>query len=313
MTEHLIADFSPFVPGLGPYDIGPLRDIGIRWYGLAYLAGLVIGYFIVRRWSDAGRAPLRREEIQDFVLFSGLGMIIGGRVGYCLLYGLSDLLANPLYLFKVWDGGMASHGGIVGLAAGMGWFAYQRKRSFWVLGDIIAAGGPLGIGFGRLANFINGELWGKPSAVPWAVIFPKSANVPENAPLAVQIANAVPRHPSQLYAAVLEGFLLFALLMWIHARHRRPGLTGAWFLILYGIGRFIGEIFREPDRGQPVFFGWMSKGQLYTLPMLVAGIVLMIWVMRRPARPELYAAPAAPMTPAAPPPASSAASTPQPR
>lgn len=307
MSEHLIADFSPFVPGLGPYDIGPLHDVGIRWYGLAYLAGLVIGYFIVRRWSDAGRAPLRREEIQDFVLFSGLGMIVGGRVGYCLLYGFSELIANPLYLFKVWDGGMASHGGIIGLAAGMGWFAYKRNRSFWVLGDIIAAGGPLGIGFGRVANFINGELWGKPSDVPWAVIFPKSANVPENAPLVVQIANAVPRHPSQLYAAVLEGFLLFAVLMWIHARHRRPGLTVAWFLMLYGIGRFVGEIFREPDRGQPVFFGWMSKGQLYTVPMLLAGIALMIWVMRRPARPELYAAPAAPV--AAPTPASA----PQPR
>jgi phosphatidylglycerol:prolipoprotein diacylglycerol transferase len=294
MAEHLIADFSPFVPGLGPYDIGPLRDVGIRWYGLAYLAGLVCGYFLVRRWCDAGRAPLRREEIQDFVLFSGLGMIIGGRVGYCLLYGWSELVADPLYLFRVWDGGMASHGGIAGLVAGMWWFAHKRERSFLVLGDILAAGGPLGVGFGRLANFINGELWGRPSEVPWAVIFPKSAPVPENAPLAVQIANAVPRHPSQLYAAVLEGFLLFAVLMWIHARHRRPGFTGAWFLILYGVGRFVGEFFREPDRGQPVFFGWMSKGQLYTLPMLVGGIALLIWVTRRPPRPDLYAAPAAP-------------------
>ncbi|HEX3133858.1 MAG TPA: prolipoprotein diacylglyceryl transferase [Planctomycetota bacterium] len=292
MADHWVHNLSFFL--IGPFNIGPFHEVGLRWYGLAYLAGLVCGYFIVRRWSDTGRAPLRREEIQDFVLYSGLGMIVGGRLGYCLLYGWSELISNPFYLFKVWDGGMASHGGIIGLAAGMGWFAYKRQRSFWVLGDIIAAGGPLGIGFGRVANFINGELWGRPTEVPWAVIFPKSANVPESAPLAVQIANAVPRHPSQLYAAVVEGFLLFAVLMWIHARHRRPGLTSAWFLLLYGLARFFGEFFREPDRGQPIFFGWMSKGQLYTLPMLVSGIVMMIWVMRRPARPELYAAPSAP-------------------
>ncbi len=295
------ATFSAFVPGLGPYSFGSFENIGIRWYGLAYLAGLVFGYLMVQRWSDTGRAPLRREEIQDFVLFSGIGMIIGGRLGYCLLYGLSDLIANPLYVFKVWDGGMASHGGIIGLGAGMAWFAHKRQRSFWVLGDIIAAGGTLGIGFGRMANFINGELWGRPTDVPWAWIFPKSAHGfdPERTPLNVLIANAVPRHPSQLYAAVLEGFLLFAVLMWIHTRHRRPGLTFAWFLLLYGIGRFVGEFFREPDRGQPVFFGWMSKGQLYTLPMLIGGIALMIWVMRRPARPEAYAAPAAPVPQAA--------------
>ncbi|MBA3701023.1 MAG: prolipoprotein diacylglyceryl transferase [Planctomycetes bacterium] len=305
-----VATFSAFVPGLGPFTFGSFQDVGVRWYGLAYLAGLVFGYFIVQRWSDSGRAPLRREEIQDFVLFSGLGMIVGGRVGYCLLYGWHDLVANPLYLFKVWDGGMASHGGIIGLAAGMAWFAHKRQRSVWVLADIIAVGGPLGIGFGRLANFINGELWGRPTEVSWAWIFPKSAPLPDDAPLALQIANAVPRHPSQLYAAVLEGFLLFAVLMWIHARHRRPGLTGAWFLILYGIGRFVGEFFREPDRGQPVFFGWMSKGQLYTLPMLIGGIALIIWVMRRPARPELYAAPAAPVPPVAP---TSATSAPQAR
>lgn len=294
MTDHWVHNLSPFL--IGPFDLGPLGMQGIRWYGLAYLAGLVCGYLIVRRWSDCGRVPLRREEIQDFVLYSGLGMIIGGRVGYCLLYGWHDLMADPLYLFKVTDGGMASHGGIVGLVLGMAIYARKYQRSFWVLGDLLAVTGPLGIGFGRIANFINGELWGRPSDVPWAVIFPKSAPLPENAPLALQIANAVPRHPSQLYAAVLEGFLLFAVLMWIHARHRRPGLTGAWFLLLYGVGRFVGEFWREPDRGQPIFFGWMSKGQLYTLPMLVGGVILLIWVMRRPARPELYAKPEAPAT-----------------
>lgn len=301
MADHWVHNLSPFL--LGPFDLGPFKDVGIRWYGLAYLAGLAVGYWLVRRWCDAGRVPLRREEIQDFVLYSGIGMIVGGRIGYCLLYGWSELMADPFYLVKVWDGGMASHGGIIGLVAGMWWFAKKRQRSFWVLGDLLAATGPLGIGFGRIANFINGELWGKPGDVPWAVIFPKSAPVPESAPLAVQIANAVPRHPSQLYAMVLEGFLVWGILMWIHAKHRKPGLTGAWFCILYGIGRFVGEFWREPDRGQPVFFGWMSKGQLYTIPFLLFGIALLVWVMRRPARPELYVAPSAtplpPSTPAA--------------
>ncbi len=293
MSDHWVHDLSPFI--LGPYDLGPLGMQGLRWYGLAYLAGLLVGYWIALRWIAAGRVPVRREELQDLVLFSGIGMIVGGRVGYCLLYGFSELVSDPLYLFKVTEGGMASHGGIIGLGLGMCWFAYTRKRSVLVLADLVSVTGTLGIGFGRVANFINGELWGRPSDVPWAVIFPKSAAVPENAPLAVQIAHAVPRHPSQLYAALFEGFLLFAILVWIHARHRRPGLTGAWFLILYSLGRFGGEFFREPDRGQPVFYGWMTKGQLYTLPMLVLGVGLLIWVMRRPARPELYAAPPAPV------------------
>ncbi len=304
MSDHWVHNLSPFL--IGPFNLGPLGEQGIRWYGLAYLSGLLVGYWIALRWIAAGRVPVRREELQDLVLYSGIGMIVGGRVGYCLLYGFHELVANPLYLFKVTDGGMASHGGIIGLFAGMYWFARTRRRSVLVLADLISVTGTLGIAFGRIANFINGELWGRPSDVPWAVIFPKSAIVPDNAPLAVQIANAVPRHPSQLYAAVLEGFLPFAILLWIHAKHRRPGLTGAWFLILYSLGRFGGEFFREPDRGQPIFYGWMSKGQLYTLPMLFIGVGMLIWVMRRPARPELYPAPPAPV-PANPPAAPTAA------
>jgi phosphatidylglycerol:prolipoprotein diacylglycerol transferase len=286
--EHWIHDLSPFLIEIRP-------GIGLRWYGLAYLAGLLWGYWMVRRWVLRCRVPLALGEIQDFVLFAGLGMIIGGRVGYCLLYNLEGTLRDPLYLLRVWEGGMASHGGIIGLTVGCWWFARRRGRSFLVLGDLIAATGPMGIALGRIANFINGELWGRPSNVPWAVIFPDSVPVPEGLPasqgLAWQIANAVPRHPSQLYAAFLEGFILLAILLPIHARHRRPGLTGGLFFVLYAVGRFFGEFFREPDVGQPVFFGWMTKGQLYTVPLFIAGLVMVALVLRRPARPDQYLLP----------------------
>jgi phosphatidylglycerol:prolipoprotein diacylglycerol transferase len=296
MPDYWVHNLSPFL--LGPFSIGSFHDLGIRWYGLAYLAGLLIGYRIACRWVDQGRVPLNRAELQDFVLYSGLGMIIGGRLGYCLLYGFSELMANPLYLFKVMDGGMASHGGMIGMVIGMGLFCRKYKRSFLVLSDIVAATGTLGVGLGRIANFINGELWGRTTTVSWAVIFPNSGEkaplgMPPNELHAWYLSHVLPRHPSQLYAALLEGFLIFIILLPIHAKHRRPGLTTALFLILYGLGRFGGEFFREPDFGQPVFWGWMSKGQLYTMPMLVIGAALTIWVMRRPARPTLYLSPKA--------------------
>ncbi len=296
MPEYWVHNLSPFLIEFWP-------GVGIRWYGLAYLAGLLIGYWLALRWIARGSVPLSRNELQDFVLYCGLGMIIGGRVGYCLLYNFTGTLQNPLYIFQVWDGGMASHGGMIGMLIGCLLYARKQGRSFLVLNDLVVATGTLGVGFGRLANFINGELWGRTTSVPWAVIFPHSVPEPGHIPkeqaaeiLAWQIAHALPRHPSQLYAMMLEGFLIFAILLPIHARHRRPGLTCAYFLLLYGCGRFIGEFFREPDLGQPVFFGWLTKGQAYTLPMFALGIALLIYVFRRPAQPDLYCAP--PMTPA---------------
>jgi phosphatidylglycerol---prolipoprotein diacylglyceryl transferase len=296
VPEYWVHNLSPFLIEFWP-------GVGIRWYGLAYLAGLFIGYWLALRWIARGSVPLTRNELQDFVLYCGLGMIIGGRVGYCLLYNFTGTLQNPLYIFQVYDGGMASHGGIVGMGLGCWWYAYKHKRNFWVLGDLVAATGTLGVGFGRLANFVNGELWGRPTTVPWAVIFPHSVSPPshlnENQSaeiLAWQIAHALPRHPSQLYAMMLEGFLIFAILLPIHARHRRPGLTCSLFLLLYACGRFFGEFFRQPDNGQPVFFDWLSKGQAYTLPMFIAGFALMYYVLRRPAQPDLYRAPVIPVT-----------------
>ena len=256
--------------------IGPLA---IRWYGLAYLAGLAWGWWVVVRWARAGRSPVPAAQVGDFVLAAGMGMIIGGRLGYCLIYGWQHVLADPLYIVKLWEGGMASHGGIIGLAAGAWWYARSRAISWAVLTDLVAATAPMGVALGRAANFINGELWGKPGTVPWAVIFP-------DAPLVGGLN--VPRHPSQMYEMVAEGVILLLLILPIHARHRRPGVTTGALLVLYAIARFITEFWREPDIGHPPLWGWMNKGQLLSLPVLVIGLVVIVWAWRRGARPDAY-------------------------
>lgn len=271
MSDHWVHDLSPFA-------IHITGDFGIRWYGLAYLAGIAWGYWMFTRWHRAGRNPLNPAQSQDFALYAGLGMIIGGRLGYCLIYGWHHWLEDPLYVFKLWEGGMASHGGLIGLVLGSWLYARKRVVPLLLLTDLICAVVPMGVLFGRLANFVNGELWGKPSAVPWAVVFPLSGD-------------GVPRHPSQLYEAFLEGICLLVLILPIHARHRRAGITTGAMLAAYAVARFIGEFFREPDLGHPPYWGWMNKGQALSLPVFAAGLVLLAWAARRPSRPELYAAP----------------------
>jgi phosphatidylglycerol:prolipoprotein diacylglycerol transferase len=312
-----------YIHDLSPFIIQFTEKIGLRWYGMAYLAGLAWGFWMMRRWCRAGRAPLAVDEIQDFVLSGGLGMIIGGRLGYCLLYAWPQMLHDPLFIFRLTDGGMASHGGMLGLGAGALWFAWRRKRSVPVLVDILCATGPMGVALGRIANFINGELWGREAfTAPLAVIFPASVDASSLAPAGLdraandqwmvehagevrawQIAHAVPRHPSQLYAMFLEGFLLLLILVPFHARHRKPGLTTGLFCMLYAIARYCDEFFREPDAGYALFFGWMSKGQLYSIPFFVIGVIIFAWAARRPARPELYLPPAPPPAASGPQPA----------
>ncbi len=277
-----MADF--WTHNLDPVALHLVGPLAIRWYGLAYLAGLAWGWWMVVRWAKAGRCPLAPSQVGDFVLAGGLGMIIGGRLGYCLIYGRDHLMADPLYLIKLWEGGMASHGGIIGLAAGAWWHARRTSVSWAVLTDLVAATAPMGIALGRAANFINGELWGKPGTVPWAVIFP-------DAPLVDGLR--VPRHPSQLYEMLAEGVILLAVILPIHARHRRPGVTTGALLALYAVGRFVTEIWREPDVGHPPLWGWMNKGQLLSLPVLVVGLVILWWAWRRGAKPDLYRAPSA--------------------
>lgn len=257
-----------WVDQLNPWAIHFSGDFGIRWYGLAYLAGIFAAYLIFERWAKRGRLPISPEDVATLITYAACGVLVGGRLGYCILYNLQTVLHHPEEIIAVWHGGMASHGGILGMILAIWIFARQRRLDPWIFLDAAAATGPIGIFFGRIANFINGELWGRPATVPWAVIFP-------DAPLVHGIN--VPRHPSQLYAAGIEGLLVLAVAQWVFRRQRHTGMTVAAVCITYGIGRFVDEFWRQPDLGQPVFWGWMSKGQLYTIPMFLAGIVLLLW------------------------------------
>lgn len=268
--QHWVHDLNPFVWQI-------YGEWGIRWYGVAYLVGILLGVWLIARWRKAGRVPLLPGEPSEFVMVVAIGMLVGGRLGYCILYAWPALVANPLMVFDVLHGGMASHGGMVGIIVGLYGYARWKKRNFLVLSDALAVVAPMGIIAGRIANFINGELWGRPSNVPWAVIFPR--------------ADMQPRHPSQLYAAFLEGVVVLVVGLLVHARHRRPGLSAGAMLATYSLARFIDEFWREPDAGYALFFGWMSKGQAFTLPVLALGVGLIVFAMRRPPRPEAYLPP----------------------
>ena len=265
--SYLLTQRDYWVDRLDPWVIHFSGNFGIRWYGVSYAAGILFAAWVFLRWARQGRLPVSVEQIPALITYATTGVLVGGRLGYCLFYNLREVTHHPLEVFAVWQGGMASHGGIFGLVVAIWLFAYRHHVAPLRLLDAAAAVGPLGIAFGRIANFINGELWGRPATVPWAVIFPQ-------APLINGIN--MPRHPSQLYASAIEGLLVFCIAQWVYARSRIPGLTIAAVCIAYGVGRFIDEFWREPDLGQPIYWGWMSKGQLLTIPMIVIGIVLAI-------------------------------------
>ncbi len=255
---------------LSPFLFKFSDNFGIRYYGLSYLLGFMSAALLLSRYWRAGRSQLPREKISDLIVALVLGVMIGGRIGSFLLYHPDELLADPLSLFRVWEGGMASHGGMAGVAIALAWFARAQKISFLHLADLVTSTAPLGLFFGRVANFINGELWGKPSNVSWAVIFPGSPD-----PL-------VPRHPSQLYEAGLEGALLFIYMQWRFWRSNTikttPGQLTGEFLIAYAIVRALGETFREPDAG--LILG-LSRGTFYSLFLIVAGVALIAIASRK--------------------------------
>ena len=236
--------------------IGPLQ---VHWYGLMYLIGIVAAWFLLARRSSRPDTPLNRKQIDDLVFYFAVGMIVGGRVGYALFYGMEQLLANPLWLFYIWEGGMSFHGGFLGVLVAMCLYGRKVGTHPMDLLDFIAPVVPIGLGTGRVGNFIGQELWGRPGDVPWAMVFP-------NDPAGLA------RHPSQLYQSLLEGLVLFLILYLFSMKPRPRYAVSALFLLFYGIFRFSVEFVRQPDAHLGFdLFGWMSRGQVLSLPMIVLG------------------------------------------
>lgn len=256
-------DLSPF---LVRFPDNPLGIEGVRYYGLAYLAAFLGAWLLLRLYDNRGKFQIDADARATLMTAIIIGVLVGGRLGYMLLYDLSALIETPLLLFRVDKGGMASHGGFVGVIVALYWFARRHKYRLLELGDVVVTLAPIGLMLGRIANFINGELWGKVSTVSWAVIFPGS-------PTAYDSYSASyipePRHPSQLYQAALEGALMLAYAQWRFWKGKAPvGQIGGEFLIGYGLVRIIGEIFREPDAG--LILG-ITRGQFYSVLLMLAG------------------------------------------
>ena len=300
--------FAFYVHHLSPFLIQFNEQVGIRWYGLAYIAGFIGAFYLMKWLARKGYGPLRENQVADFVFYAALfGVLVGGRLGYVLFYRPSMLTEDPLGIFRVWDGGMASHGGILGLIIFSLIYARRHRISWTGIGDNLVAVAPIGLFFGRIANFINGELYGRITTVPWAIQFPAELNDhADEATLVIQqtikfdpaldtvqkiIAAArnsaevrqilagvlTPRHPSQLYEAFLEGILLFILLIWIRLKFKKPdGVTTGCFFLLYPVMRIVAEFFREPDAP---LTGPFTRGQFLSLFMLIVGAVF-LWNAR---------------------------------
>lgn len=244
-----------------------LGHLEFRWYGLMYILGFIAAYFIVRRAANRRGLALTQDDVADVIFSLAIGVILGGRLGYILFYNLSYYLSHPLKLFAVWEGGMSFHGGLLGVILAGAYVARQKKIGFPLLADICAPAAPVGLGLGRLGNFINGELYGRVTDVPWGIIFPGGGGVP--------------RHPSQLYEAVLEGPVLFLILMVVGRRERPAGVVFWTFIAFYGLFRFLVEFFREPDAQLGLLAGPFSMGQLLSFPMFLLGLVMAVLVSRR--------------------------------
>jgi phosphatidylglycerol:prolipoprotein diacylglycerol transferase len=252
----LFPDFNPVIVQIGPF--------GIRWYALAYIGGLVLGWRLMRRLVQLTPPVATPLHVDDFLTWATLGIVLGGRLGYVLFYQPGVYFSHPTQIFEVWHGGMSFHGGAIGMAVAATWFCYRNKIRILPFGDRLAVCVPIGLGLGRVANFINGELWGRPAPdwLPWAMMFPTTGG------------GMVPRHPSEIYEALLEGVLLFVVLLVLSQREAvraRAGLLTGVFLVGYGVARITSEFFREPD----AFLGFLpfgaTMGQVLCIPMLIAG------------------------------------------
>ena len=247
------------------FSIGPLH---VRWYGLMYVIGFLAAWRLGVHRARQKDSDWTAEQVETLIFYGALGTIVGGRVGSMLFYHFDDFLAAPWRLFYVWEGGMAFHGGLLGVIFAVWLFARKYGKSLLQVGDFGAPLVPIGLAMGRIGNFINGELWGRATDAPWAMVFPRDPS-------------QLPRHPSQLYQFALEGMLLFAILWWFSAKPRPAGAVGGLFLLGYGSFRFLVEFVREPDAHLGfIAMNWMSMGQLLSLPMILIGGGLLVWTYR---------------------------------
>ena len=252
-------DIDPIIFALGP--------LKVRWYGLMYVIGFLLAWWLARRRAEKSWSVIKPEQVDDLLFYGMLGVIIGGRLGYSLFYGFDQLISDPLYLLKITEGGMSFHGGLAGVMIAMWLYGRKLGVRFWAMLDFVAPITPLGLFFGRVGNFINGELWGKPTDVPWAF------NV-----------GGQSLHPSMLYEALLEGLVLFVILWLFTGRERPYRSVAGLFLILYGVFRFAVEFVRVPDSHIGYLaLDWLTMGQVLTLPMIIVGAILMFLAYRRPA------------------------------
>ena len=265
MTGFDFPEISPVMFSVGPF--------AVRWYSMAYLCGIVAAWLLVLRMVKKYDLGLTRQQIEDTVFFTTIGIIAGGRLGYVLFYGREFFWENPWQVFALWKGGMSFHGGAFGAVMGLLYTAYSRKISFWLLTDMAALFAPVGIFLGRIANFVNDELWGRVAEVPWAVRFPSGGYLP--------------RHPSQLYEAFAEGAVIFVVLNWLwryKGIRERQGVVSALFVIMYGFFRIVLEYFRQPDAQLGFLWGGMTMGQLLSVPLLLLGGYLLWRFAAKPAK-----------------------------
>ncbi|MGE8215626.1 MAG: prolipoprotein diacylglyceryl transferase [Stenotrophomonas maltophilia] len=276
-------DIDPIALSLGP--------IKVHWYGIMYLLGFTAAWWLGRKRIAAGRLPgVDANGFSDLLFYAMLGVVVGGRVGYMVFYALSEFLHDPLLLFKVWDGGMSFHGGLLGvLFASWYWSRKHRLHLFDTI-DFMAPLVPLGLGFGRVGNFIGAELWGKYTDGTWGVVFPSGLPGPLahadmivlRAHYAAGALNEYARHPSQLYEAVLEGLVMFVVLWTVSAKPRHRYVIAGLFALMYGVFRFAVEFVRMPDNGVYIAFGWLTKGQILCVPLIAFGLVLLALSRRAP-------------------------------
>ncbi|MEP0203858.1 MAG: prolipoprotein diacylglyceryl transferase [Halioglobus sp.] len=243
------------------FALGPVQ---VHWYGLTYLSGLAFAWWLALRHARRPYSPVKREQVDDLIFYAALGIVLGGRLGYAIFYGGEQLVQDPTWILRVWQGGMSFHGGLLGVIIAMYVFARGRQIPFLKLLDFIAPLAPIGLALGRLGNFIGQELWGRATDVPWAMIFPRDP---------LQLA----RHPSQLYQFALEGMILFALVLWFASRPRPAGAVAGLFALGYGCLRFAAEFFREPDAHLGFqALGWVTRGQILCIPMIAIGVYLLV-------------------------------------